>query len=168
MHDVIAQALGIVAVVLGFFCFQMRTQKSLLIVQTATVGVFCVHYLMIGATSGMVLNLIGIARNLAYYRADRNPLFRRWAPVCFAVIMGVGGLLSWQGPVSAFMVSGVVIHTLCLSFTDPQRIRKGVLISSPLFLIYNALMFSIGGMVYESAAIISSIIGIIRYKERKT
>lgn len=88
------QIIGFVAVVLGFVSFQMRTQKQLLVVQTATTIAFCIHYYLIGATSGLMLNLLGIARNLAYYHKDR-PLFSgRKCPVFLAVVMGVVGLLS--------------------------------------------------------------------------
>lgn len=167
LFDLTAQALGLLGVALGFACFQMRTQKRLLLMQMATIVAFCAHYAMIGATSGLVLNLLGVVRNLAYCFLDRNERFRRFAPWGFAVVMGAGGLLSWQGPASAFVVSGVVIHTLCLSFSDPQKIRKSVLISSPLLFVYNAIMFSVGGMVYEGAAIVSSVIGIARYRGEK-
>lgn len=88
------QIIGFVAVVLGFVSFQMRTQKQLLVVRTATTIAFCIHYYLIGATSGLMLNLLGIARNLAYYHKDR-PLFSgRKCAVFFAVVMGVVGLLS--------------------------------------------------------------------------
>ena len=161
------QIIGFVAVVLGFVSFQMRTQKQLLVVRTATTIAFCIHYYLIGATSGLMLNLLGIARNLAYYHKDQ-PLFSgRKCPVFFAVVMGVVGLLSWQGYYSVFILFGLVINTLCLSFTDPQKIRWSILVTSPMVLIYDAFVTSFGGVIYESVVIISSIIGIIRYRKRE-
>ena len=150
----IGQLMGLVAVVLGFVSFQMRTQKQLLVVQTATTIAFCIHYYLIGATSGMMLNLLGIARNLAYYHKDK-PLFSgRKCPIFFAVVMGLLGLLSWQGYYSIFVVLGLVINTLCLSCTDPQNIRKSILVTSPMVLIYDAFVMSIGGVIYESFVIV--------------
>lgn len=160
------QIMGFVAVVLGFVSFQMRTQKQLLVVQTATTIAFCIHYYLIGATSGLMLNLLGIVRNLAYYHKDK-PLFSGWkCPVFFAVVMGIVGLLSWQGYYSVFVVLGLVINTVCLSFVNPQNIRKSILISSPLVLSYDAFVLSIGGVIYESVVIVSSIIGMIRYRRK--
>ncbi len=164
---IIGQIMGIVAVVLGFVSFQMRTQKQLLLVQTATTIAFCIHYYLIGATSGLMLNLLGIARNLAYYHKDK-PLFSgKKCPIFFAVVMGVVGLLSWQGYYSAFVVLGLVVNTVCLSFTNPQNIRKSILVTSPMVLIYDAFVLSIGGMIYESVVIVSSIIGILRYRKEQ-
>lgn len=164
---IIGQIMGIVAVVLGFVSFQMRTQRQLLIMQTATTIAFCIHYFLIGATSGLMLNLLGIVRNLAYYHKDK-PLFSGpKCPIFFAIVMGMIGLLSWQGYYSVFIVLGLVIHTLCLSFADPQKIRKSILVTSPMVLVYNAFVMSFGGVVYESVVIISSIIGIIRYRRQQ-
>ena len=60
-----------------------------------------------------------------------------------------------------------MINTLCLSFTDPQKIRWSILVTSPMVLIYDAFVSSFGGVIYESVVIISSIIGIIRYRKRE-
>jgi len=164
---IVGQIMGFVAVVLGFVSFQMRTQKQLLVVQTATTIAFCIHYYLIGATSGLMLNLLGIVRNLAYYHKDK-PLFSgKKCPIFFAVVMGIVGMLSWQGYYSIFVVMGLVINTVCLSFTNPQNIRKSILVSSPLVLAYDAFVLSIGGVIYESVVIISSIIGIVRYRQEK-
>lgn len=161
------QIMGFVAVALGFVSFQMRTQKQLLVVQTATTIAFCIHYYLIGAMSGLMLNLLGIARNLAYYHKEQ-PLFSgRKCPIFFAVVMGIVGLLSWQGYYSVFILFGLVINTLCLSFTDPQKIRKSILVTSPMVLIYDVFVMSFGGVIYESVVIISSIIGIIHYRKRE-
>lgn len=159
------QLMGLVAVILGFVSFQMRTQKQLLVVQTATTIAFCIHYYLIGATSGLMLNLLGIVRNLAYYHKDK-PLFSgKKCPIFFTVVMGIVGLVSWQGYYSIFVVLGLVINTYCLSFVNPQYIRSSILVSSPLVLIYDAFVMSVGGVIYESVVIVSSIIGIIRYRK---
>ncbi len=165
--EIVGQILGLVAVLLGFVSYQMRTQKQLLAAQTATVITFCIHYYLIGATSGMMLNLLGVARNLAYYHKDK-PLFSgRKCPIFFAVLMGIAGVLTWQDYYSIFIVAGLVINTICLSFSDPQKVRASILVSSPLVLTYDLFVRSIGGAIYESVVIVSSIIGIIRYRKQK-
>ena len=164
---IIGQAMGFIAVVLGFLSFQMRTQKQLLMVQTATTIAFCIHYYLIGATSGLMMNLLGIARNLAYYHKDKPIFSGPKCPIFFALVMGVVGLLSWQGYYSLFVVLGLVINTICLSFADPQKSRKSILLTSPLVLIYDAFVLSIGGMIYESVVIASSLIGILRYRKQE-
>lgn len=163
----IGQIFGIIAVILGFITYQVRTQKALLTTHIFTALVFVIHYLLIGAMSGMALNIVSLIRNLVYSRRDLKIFSGKAWPVIFAVIMGIMGLLSWQGWYSIFVVLGLVINSLCMSFKDPQNIRKSILVTSPLVLTYDAFALSIGGMIYESVAIISAVIGIVRYSKQK-
>jgi len=163
----IAQILGIIAVLLGFLSYQVKTAKKLLVINGATCLVFCIHYLLLGAYPAFALNTVGIFRNLAYNNKDKKIFSSKIIPYLFAAIMLVLGLLSWTGWYSIFVVLGLVINTLCLSFTNPQNIRKSILVSSPLVLVYNAFVHSVGGFIYEAVVIVSSIIGIIRFRKGK-
>lgn len=165
---IIGQIFGIIAVILGFVTYQVRTQKKLLFVQILTTLVFVIHYLLIGAMSGMALNLVAMVRNIVYSRRDLKIFSGKGWPVVFAVIMGIMGLLSWQGWYSVFVVLGLVINSLCMAFKDPQKIRKSILVTSPLVLIYDAFALSVGGMIYESVAIVSALVGILRFRKEKT
>lgn len=162
---IIGQIFGIIAIILGFVSYQMKTQKQLLICQTAVSLVFCVHYLLIGATTGMAMNVVNVIRNFVYYRrnlkGDKSMLW----PIVFTVILGVIGILTWNAWYSVFVFLGLIINSLCMAFSDPQNVRKSILVTSPMVLIYDAFTLSIGGFIYESVAIISSVIGILRNKK---
>lgn len=160
--------MGFVAVALGFVSFQMRTQKKLLVVQTATAAAFCLHYYLIGAPSGLILNALCVVRNLAYYHKDK-PLFSgAKCPLFFALALCVINLLFWQGYHTLFVILGGVINTLCICLADPQKIRKSILFSSPLVLIYDLFVMSVGGIIYETVVIVSSVIGLLRYRRQQT
>ena len=45
-------------------------------------------------------------------------------------------------------------------------IRKSILVTCPLALIYNILVASVGGTVLESVNIVSAAIGIYRYRKQ--
>ncbi len=164
---IIGQALGIVAIALGFLSYQMKTRESLVFAQFATAICFVLHYLMIGAYSGMALNIISVIRNFTYYQlGKKGSVAKVWA-IIFSVVMGIMGILSWQNIYSIFVVLGLIINSYCMSFSNPQSIRKSILVTSPLVLIYDILVLSIGGAVYESIAIISAVIGIVRTHKAK-
>ena len=160
----VGQGLGIVAIALGFLSYQMKTREGLVFAQFATAICFVLHYLMIGAYSGMALNIISVIRNYVYFQlGKKGSVAKVWA-VVFSVIMGAIGILSWQNWYSIFVVLGLIINSYCMSFSNPQSIRKSILVTSPLVLIYDVLVLSVGGAVYESIAIISAVIGILRTK----
>lgn len=162
--SLVGQALGIVAVILGFTTYQMKSPKALLIVDMITCGVFCMHYLLIGAISGFALNAMGMFRNIVYTNRDKR-FFRSNAwPFIIAGLMLIAGLVSWQDWRSLFMVSALVINSLCLSMRNAQHIRYSLLFTCPLALTYNILLSSYGGIIYETMVIISAIIGIVRFR----
>ena len=162
---IIGQIFGAIAVVLGFVSYQVKTQKMMLVMQSITAVVFIIHYLLIGAMSGMALNVVALIRNLAYSRRDIKIFSGKACPIFFAAVMGIIGILSWQAWYSIFVVAGLVINSVCMSFKNPQNIRKSILISSPLVLIYDIFVISVGGAVYESVAIASALLGIIRFRK---
>ena len=76
-----------------------------------------------------------------------------------------GCIITWDNIYSLLVITGLVINSLCMSFKNPHNIRKSILVTSPLVLIYDIIVSSVGGAVYESIAIISAVIGIIRYSK---
>lgn len=163
--QIIAQILGFVTVVLGFISFQVKTSKKLLLVQTLTCLVFSTHYYLIGAFPAAFMNMLGMVRNIVYYHKDKSFYRPKLFPIFFGVLMLIVGTLTANGPHSVLVISGLVINTVCLSMKNPQSIRKSVLFTCVLVLIYDVIEGSIGGIVYESVAIISAIIGLIRYRK---
>lgn len=163
----IGQILGIVAVILGFVTYQMRSPKALLIVNLITCGVFCAHYLLIGAISGFVLNALGIVRNLVYTNRDKKIFSSPVWPYIFAVIMLIAGLVTWQDWRTILMICALVINSVCLSLKNAQHIRYSLLITCPLVMLYDVLVHSYGGIIYEGMSIVSAVIGIIRFRRQK-
>jgi hypothetical protein len=163
----VGQALGIIAPALGILSYQMKTPKKILLLQLINSLIFCIHYLMIGAITGMTLNFVGVCRNLVFYRRNLRGSKGKLAPIIFTVITAIVGILTWDGWYSIFIFLGIVIHSFCMSFSNAQNIRKSILITSPLVIIYDIFTLSIGGIIYETIAIASCVVGIIRHRENK-
>jgi hypothetical protein len=159
------QFLGIVAIILGFLTFQMKSREKLVFLQIAATFAFAIHYLLIGAYSGMALNFVAMIRNIVFYFVGKEKPVPRFLSVLFAVFMSVMGVLSWQAWYSIFAVLGLLINSYCMSFSNSQNICKSILVTSPMVLIYNCFVLSVGGIVYESVAIISASIGIFRTRK---
>ena len=169
--ELIGQIIGIIAFIIAFFAYQAKTSKKLLIVQTLAIACFCIHYLMIGATTAFALNVINVIRNIIYLNNDKKIFSYKWWPYLLSVIMVAVGAFTWQGWFSVLLIIGLAVNTVCMSMPSSQSIRKSLLFTCPPVLIYNIIVWSWGGMVNETLTIISSIIGIVRYarseKEKK-
>ena len=128
---------------------------------------FVIHYLLIGAWLGMALNIVNVIRNIVFYFRDQSEKKGWFIPIAFAVLLGVIGILTWDAWYSVLAITGIVVNTLFLAMPEPQLVRKSILVTSPMVLIYDAFVHSYGGMVYEAVAVISSAIGIVRHHRRR-
>ena len=168
---IIGQCFGAVAIALGFVSYQMRTQKQILFVQSATAVAFCIHYLLIGAFSGLALNAFNIIRNFIYHYRNEHKKNGLLAPIICTAISCSIGILTWilssDGWYTIFIVIGVGVNTFCMSFKDPQKVRTSVIITSPFVFAYDVFVLSIGGMIYESVAWVSAGIGFFRNFKKK-
>ena len=166
----IAQALGVVAIILGFINYIVKTRGQVLFVNSVTTVCFVLHYLCLGAWAGMAVNFVAFIRNIVYYYAGKNGKVSKALSIAFTVIMGAMGitvsLLAQEGWYFLFSVVALMINSYAMSFQNPNSIRKSILITSPMVLAYDCFVLSVGGAVYESVAIISAIIGLIRYKKK--
>ena len=164
---IIGQVFGAIAVILGFISFQMKDAKKLLIIQCGVSAVFCLHFYFLGANTGLVLNIVCIFRNVAYYNKDKKFFSSLAVPIFFSALMGVLGVLAWDGWYSIFFVVALVVNTFCMSFKTPDNIRLSILFTSPLALTYDAFASAYGGVAYEAVVIVSSAIGLIRSHRMK-
>ena len=164
---VIGQALGILAVILGVICFQMKNAKGILIFQITIASTFALHYLCLGAYTAVAVNALAAIQNVCYYfrnkRGSKSPIL----PIAFTSLIVIISLLTWDNWYCVFLMVGVAIGAVCLSLSSAQNIRFAMFIKCPLCLIYNAIVFSIGGVLYESASLLSSVIGTVKYYSDK-
>ena len=161
----IGQALGILATVITVISYQMNTKRSLLLVQTTATACTCLAYLFLGAASGFALNIVCILRNVVFYFQKDSGKVHTVSALALALAMVVVGALSWQGPVSLLIIIALAANTIFMSFGNPQLLRQSVLGTSSMILLYNVFVFSLGGIANEGLSIVSSVVGILRFRK---
>ena len=163
----IGQILSIVAVVTGFIALQMKKPRGILFFLIVTSILFTLHYFLIGAMDAVPINGLATIMCVVYSIRDRRG-DRTWTiPIIFSILVVLAGALAWEGWQSLFLMAGLGLNAISISLPDPQTTRKLNFIKSPLCLIYNALVFSVGGIIFETAILASSVIGLIRNRKRK-
>lgn len=164
---IIGQGLGIAAIGLGFINYQIKSREQVLYVHILTALCFLLHYLLIGAYSGMSMNFVAAIRDIVYFKAGKNGKVSWILSVGFMLVMGIMGVMSWEAWYSIFVVVGLMINSFAMSFSNPNNVRKSILISSPMVIAYNVFVNSWGGIIYESIVIISSVIGLFRFRKAR-
>ena len=164
IKGIAAQAIGFVAMALLVYSFQKNTQKGILKLQMASESLWVVHYLLIGAYTGMALNFVGVAR--CYVYANRET--KKWAgkscvPVLFFVISVAACALTWNGPASLLPMTSVCLSSFVLWSKNPRIIRFFSVPSCACWLIFNIISGSYAGVLTEILNIASIAVGIARY-----
>jgi hypothetical protein len=167
MQMIIGQVLGILATIIGVCSFQVNNKKHLLLIQSVSTVLTCISYLFLGATSGFALNIVCLARNIVFCFSKKDRNLDYLLTGAFMILMGFIGALSWQGPVSLLIIIALVANTFFMCLGSTQVLRYSILGTSTMVLIYNIAFIAIGGILYESFAIISAIIGIIRFNKKE-
>ena len=165
---IISQLIGAVAATLLLLSFQQRTHKRIVVMQIFSGLLFSVQYLMIGAYEGMVGNIVGLTRGIAYSFRNKSKLVDSFAcPVIFAILAGLGGLVTYSSPVSLLPMSAMMISSFVLWNPKTQQLRALTLPTSLMWLIYNIICHSYSGIITEVLSEISIIIGLIRFRTKK-
>ncbi len=164
--DIVTQIVGIFAMLFSVFSFQMNKHKQIMIMQIIACTLFGIQYFLLGAYTGMMLDIVAIVRGFVFYHKDKKwAASKIWIGV-FIVCFIVAGALTWQGPKSIVITLAVVLNTFSFSFTKPKLVRSTILLSSPLMLVYNIFTGSVGGIINEVFVEISSVVGLWRYDRK--
>ena len=157
------QILGIVATLIITSAYQANTKKGMLMIQTPGIVVLCVSYLLLEASSGFALNVVCVLRNLGcfFVKEKTKPYYAMTGVLMIA--MGVMGVLSWESYISLILIVALVANTFFIALGNPQILRYSIVITSTMCLIYNIVVFSVGGILLEAISVVSAIVGSIRF-----
>lgn len=164
MIKLTAQLVGIVAMVCSVSSMQMNKHKKIMLLQFFTALCFGIQFLMLGAITGACSNLVAVIRDVIfYYKEDKRWANSKWWIVLFSVLYIIIGIITYKNIWDGIFAFSMIVNTLSFSFTNPKYVRRIILISSPMMLIYSIVYGSVGGIINESFTIISSLVGMLRY-----
>ena len=156
-YDLAAQALGLVAMACALSAFANKCDRRFYLILIATHGLFCLHFLMIGALAGAGANFIAIFR--AWFARGRRGL-----DVCLLFVLAYAGMaaLTVREPVDLLAALAPIIGTPIMFLLSGWRMRAGLLICSSMWLTYNALSGSWGGVLNEVIVMTMNLVTIAR------
>ena len=168
MVEIIGQIIGFVAMAIIVFSYQQKSHKNILTFQMVSGLLFTVHFLLIGAYTGCVSNLIGALRSLIYANRGKNKFtdFKLW-PVIFSVVFTVSGIMTWADIYSVFPIIAMVMSSVVLWIDSPKINRAFSIPTSACWLVYNIPNSSISGVATEIFVLSSIVIGMLRLDRKK-
>ena len=163
----VAQGLGMVALVVTCLSYQARATRTIALRQAVGNFFWTAHLLLLGAWTGGLLNLLGLARGSVYsQRGKRDWASRPFWPWLFGALCVAAavwsGVAQGEGPRLLLSTAAQCLGCYALWTVHVRLARFLLAIESLLWLVYDALSGSIPGTVCEVFSQISIAIAIVR------
>ena len=161
--ELFANAIGILAVVLFVFSYQLRTRRNLIICNAASRVLYVLQYILLGAFEGALLDIIALAVTIVYKRCS-SLSGRSVTLVALAsnIAIVVLGMTTYKNYFSLLPIVGVIFETVALLPRSEKKIRLLSLLGAPFWLIYNLISSAYGSAVGNVITIVMIVVAIVR------
>ncbi len=163
MYNTIAQILGFCGTAVTFFGYQQRKRKNIILFTSLSACIFMIHYILLGAYTGAVLNLVCALRGAVFANSDKKWARSKFWLFFFIAVNIICCVFTWDKWFSFLPLLGMILSTVSFWLKKESKIRFITLPSSPCWLVYNALCGSVAGVITECFITSSLLIAIVRY-----
>ena len=167
--EIIANIVGIFAVVTFVLSYQMKTRKGIVLCNSVSRILYVVQYLLLFAFEGAVLDIVGIAAAVLAQKKDSPFIKKHVKAVIISVnaVMIAVGIIFYKNIFSLLPLLGVILQTGAFWLTKEKNIRVVSFLGSPFWLAYNLYSHAYGSAVGDVMTMVSIATAMIRYKDWK-
>lgn len=159
----LAQWIGFLAAIVCIFATFQKNDKALLFIAAVGIGIWAIHYGMLGGYTGMIANILVSVRCLITLKWQ-GP----WVGVPFAGIFVIIGYFAYQSPASLLPISSSIVGSLGTTMLSGVKMRIALIICSGAWFTYAFIYGSLGGMFLETLNVLLYGYTIYRIKKENT
>ena len=162
IYFIFIQIIGFVAWVLLGLSYYRKDTDHILVFQVISTILFCLHYFLLGAYSGLLICVYEVIRDYSYYKTDKdNYIF-----LGSAFVYGVSAYLTFSSLLDLFPYFASLIDGF---FLTKKRVIVvfGAIVTYTLWLIYDLYALSYSGAITDGIIIVSNIYILLFRKEKK-
>ena len=161
IYFIFIQLIGLLAWLCLIISYYRKNTNKILFLQIIGTLLYCLHYYLLGAYSGLFICLFEVLRDYSYYKTNLDKyIFAGSIPIYI-----IGGILSYSTFVDILPIISSVIDGY--SLTNNKRIVViGAFLSYTLWVIYDIAVLSISGAITDGLIALSNL-SIIIFGERK-
>ena len=177
MNPIIAQAVGIIAMLFNIFSYQQKSAKRIIAFQFIGAFFFALNYLLLGAYIATMLNVVGVIRGIMFVKKEKTKVDKPFWIAIFGVAYVGAYILNFtvvgvEPVVKNFVVEVLPVIAmfathLAYRCNSPKTLRYICLISSVSWLIFNIVNFAVGAILCETFSLVSIAIATVREKNKE-
>lgn len=174
--DFFTQFISILGLGCNVIAFQQHNKKRFLLWLLGGCALFAIHFFLLGAYTGFLLNGITVFRSIVFARQQQSERYKKVWIFVFLLFYLSTYLITflvyqvefslWNGILELTPVVAMSVVTISLGMTAMKKIRVASLVASLLWLFYNIIHVSIGGVLCEAFCACSIVIGMLRYDRK--
>ena len=166
----IPQIIGLAAVVTFLLSYQQKKRQNIIIFNTISRCLYILQYLLLGAYSGAVLDVLGAISSVIAGKKHTWFIKRHTKAVFIAINLviifsGVAIALINKSLLDLLPILGVLLHTSAFWITSERTIRRVSLLGSPFWLVYNFLSRAYSSAIGDVLTMASIVTAMLRYKD---
>lgn len=152
IHFWIVQAIGIIAWLVLVISYYRENTNKILVFQVIATALYCIHYYLLGAYSGLFICVFEVIRDFLYYKTDLDDyIFYGSIPVY--ILNGIVTFTGWYDLLPAFS-----------SLLDGYSLTKkkdvvviGAIISYTSWVIYDIFVMSYSCAITDGLVVLSNL-----------
>lgn len=152
LEFIFIQVIGIVAWLMLVLSYYRKNTNKILAFQIIGTVLYCIHYYLLGAYSGLFICFFEVVFDFLYYKTDKD----KYIYIISVPIRIMGGIFSFKVfldilPILASLIDGY-------SLTKKKKIVViGAVISYTLWVIYDIYVMSISGAITDGIVVLSNL-----------
>lgn len=163
IKGIMAQILGILAILVFSLSPQQKTKNKILIFQLFSSILYCLQYFILGAFSAVVINIIGAIKESIFYLYTKKD---KDIPVkillIYTIIIIISGIITFTDIFSIFPAFLAILATYGTWQKSLKKYRILVVISIILWTVYNFVVGAYVNVIGNAFQLVSAVIAIIR------
>lgn len=169
---IIPQIIGFFAVVTFLLSYQQKERKNIIIVNVISRCLYILQYLLLGAFSGAILDILGAIASLVagkkntHYMKNHKRIFVI-SITTVIIIIGITIAYINKSYLDLFSLAGLLLHSSAFWMNSEKNIRRISLLGSPFWFVYNFSSRAYGSAIGDILTMCSIVIAMIRHRTTK-
>ena len=159
----IGQLFGILAMITALIMYQFKKHRTIMLLMLLCSTFWCIHFAFLGAMTGVIMNVINVARALVFTQREKPWCSKLWIPAAFTAASVVAVICTWESAYSLLPCVASIAATLGSWQKNTQRLRLFTIVVCVCWFAYNAIKGSWAGMANEIFTLFSVLLALWRY-----